>query len=59
MKDKYKGFSNEELYMLKRQAIESSNEILTSYFYSEEQKKLHECLLNEIVEEIKEREQNE
>lgn len=56
--DKYKGFNDSELYMLKRALIESSGEIALSGFYNDAEIKLSGRLLNEIVDEIKRRSKN-
>lgn len=55
MTNKYELFTDDELYMLSRQAIESSYEIVESERYSEEEILLHEKILNEIIEEQKRR----
>lgn len=55
MINKYEHFTDDELYMLSRQAIESSYEIVESGSYSKEEILLHEKILNEIIEEQKRR----
>lgn len=52
-KNRFKEFTDDELYMLKRQAIESSFEIVMMDKYEEELVKIHGELLNEIILEIK------
>lgn len=44
-------FSGEELYILSRQAIESSYEIVMKETYTKEEKKMHEALMNELIDE--------
>ncbi len=56
-RDKYKGFSDDELYILKRQAIHSSYNIICENKYPTALMNFHCSLLNEIIEEIKIREQ--
>ena len=53
--NKYEFFTDDELYMLSRQAIESSYEIVESDNYSGEERLLHNKLLNEIIKEQKRR----
>lgn len=55
-KSRLKWFSDNEVYMLSRQAIESSAEIVPFDRYSEAEKKLRNNLLNELSEERKVRE---
>ena len=50
---KWEHFSNDELYMLKRQAIESSYEIVMTEKYNSTEIQIHNKLLNEIIDEIK------
>lgn len=52
---KYELFTDEELYVLKRQCIEASFDIVMSGKYTELVKETHERLLNEIILEIKRR----
>ena len=54
--NKFEHFTDDELYILKRQAIESSWEITCSGGYSEYNVKLHGKIMNEIIDEIKRRE---
>ena len=54
--NKFEHFTDDELYILKRQAMESSWEICGCGAYSEYEVKLHEKLMNEIADEIKRRE---
>lgn len=54
--NKFEHFTNDELYILKRQAIESSWEICGCGSYNEFEVRLHEKLMNEIINEIKRRE---
>jgi hypothetical protein len=54
-RNKYKGFTDAELYVLKRQAIESSYEIVCGDLYKDSVKTIHGRILNEIIDEIKER----
>ena len=53
---KFEHFTDNELYILKRQAIESSWEICACGSYNEFEIRLHEKLMNEIAEEVKGRE---
>lgn len=48
-------FTADQLELLKRQAIESSFEIMMGGKYSQDEKELHKELLNEIIKEIKNR----
>lgn len=54
-KRRFKHFNLDELYILKRQAIESSYEILMSGRYPAEQGERHANLTQEIIEEIRRR----
>ena len=56
--NKFEYFTDNELYILKRQAIESSCKIVMSGKYNEFEGKIHNQLLNEIIDEIKRRENN-
>lgn len=49
-KNRFIAFSQEEVYMLKRHAIEASPEIVLSGLYDTEEVKMHEALLNELSE---------
>ena len=51
----FEHFTDDELYMLKRQAIESSYDIGCVGDYNTEEKQLHHKLLNAIIDEIKKR----
>jgi len=53
--NKFEHFTDDELYILKRQAMESSWEICSCGGYSEYNVKLHGKLMNEIIDEIKRR----
>jgi len=53
--NKFEHFTDDELYILKRQAIESSWEICSCGSYNEFEIRLHKKLMNEIAEEIKRR----
>ena len=50
---KYELFTDDELYILKRQAIESSYHIVMEDRYSESECKIHNDIMNEIIDEIK------
>lgn len=54
---KYELFTDDELYILKRQAIESSSNIVMSGRYTEYSMNIHNSLMNEIIGEIKSREE--
>lgn len=49
--------SDDEIYILKRALIESSRQIALSGFYDDLEIKMHENLLNEIIDEIKYRDE--
>lgn len=53
--NKYKNFSDAELYTLKIQAVESSFEITMSGHYEEDIIKIHDELMNGLVNELKRR----
>ena len=55
LKSKYKDFSDKELYMLKRHAIESAFHIMMEGEYTKEEQKIHVLLLSEAINEIRER----
>ena len=57
--NKYEHFSDDELYILKRQAIESSARIVISGTYSENEIITHASLLNGTNDEIKRRHKSE
>jgi len=57
--NKYEHFSDDELYMLKRQAIESSARIVIDGTYSESEISTHTSLLNGINDETKRRYKSE
>lgn len=50
--NKFNLFTDDELYVLKRQAIESSFEIMMGERYDKDFKKAHGKILNEITNEI-------
>ena len=54
--NKFKHFTDDELYILKRQAIESSWIIIMSGKYNDSEGITHSRLMNEIIDEIKRRE---
>ena len=57
---RFSEFSDSEVYMLKRQAIEASSEIMFGdQNYTKPEIDIHERLLNEIVEELKARDHAE
>ena len=49
-------FTENEVYILFRQAMESSAEIVMMGNYNQEEIKLHNNLLNEMIDELKRRE---
>jgi len=51
--EKYKNFSDDEIYILHRQAIESSYNIVSRY--EDEQRQVHFNLMHELAVERKER----
>lgn len=53
MNRRFEHFKIEELYMLKRQAIESSFNIVMEDRYSKFETQIHTDLMNEIIEECK------
>ncbi|HBW13806.1 MAG TPA: hypothetical protein DEF30_08325 [Proteiniclasticum sp.] len=55
MNRKFSKFENDELYVLKRQAIESSYKIMMSGMYDPAVGETHSALMNEIVKEMKKR----
>ena len=55
MNRKFKQFSDIELYILKRALIESAGEIAFSGIYDDTEIKIHNILLNECIDEGKER----
>ena len=54
--NKFNGFNDDELYMLKRALIESSYKICCEGNYNDDEIQLHNDLLNESIDEIKRRE---
>lgn len=54
-KSRFSEFNDDEVYMLSRQAVESSAEIVLMDKYSESEQLIHTALLNELVEERKRR----
>ena len=55
MDNKFEKFTDDEIYVLKRQAIESSANIMLSGRYEPDFRKAHGDMLNEITSEIKRR----
>ena len=55
---RFNQFSDDELYMLKRQAVESSFNIVMTGKYTDSQVAMHGNLLNEVIQEIEERERD-
>ena len=53
--NRFSSFNDEELYMLKRQAIESSWNIVCEDRYSKEEVEVHSNLVNEIIDECRRR----
>lgn len=51
--EKFKYFTDDELYILHRMAVESSYEIMHNDLYNDYERKLHNRLLNEMVLELK------
>ena len=49
-------FTENEVYILFRQAMESSAEIVMMGNYNQEEIKIHNDLLNELIDELKRRE---
>lgn len=47
--EKYKHFSDDEIYMLSRQTIESSYNIMFNAIYGEQEKVIHSKLMSEIA----------
>jgi len=56
---RFSEFTDDEVYMLKRQAIEGSWEIMMGNPYTEDCRAIHNCLLNELVEEDSHRQYKE
>ncbi len=56
MIQRFDKFTDDELYILKRQSIESSCNIVMSGDYNEHEIEIHGVLINEIIDNIKERE---
>ena len=56
---RWREFTTEEIYMLRRQAIESSFEIVMVHDYTTEQIQMHADLLNELGDELKRRDRQE
>lgn len=56
MKNKYALFSDNEIYILKRQAMESSYNIVMTGRYNEDEINIHTTLLNELSDEDQKRE---
>ena len=55
---RFKDFTEDELYMLKRQSIESSFNIMELDAYTNCQCVIHKDLMNEILEEFRRRQYN-
>ena len=53
MKGRFINFSDDEIYILSRQAIESSANIVLTGRYSKEEQRIHNDLMNELIEERK------
>lgn len=51
--DRFKNFTDEEIYMMQRTFTEAGADIILSEKYSDKQKKIYEKLYNEIIEEDK------
>lgn len=51
MENKFCPFTDDELYILTRQAIESSWEIMNNDIYTLQEKQMHETLLNALLDE--------
>ena len=47
--NKYEHFSDDEIYMLSRQSIEASFNIMFNALYGEQEKKIHSNLMNELA----------
>lgn len=56
MAGRFKDFTDDEVYMLSRQAIEASFEIMMKSRYNEYEAKIHSALMNELADENKLRE---
>lgn len=52
---KYESFTDDEIYVLSRQAIEASWDITMTGKYNEPEVKLHNKLMNELIDERKRR----
>ena len=50
---RFEMFTDDEVYILSRQSIESSSQIVMFERYTEEEVKMHEDLMNELLEERK------
>lgn len=53
--NKYENFTDDEIYILSRQAIESSFEIVMSGNYQKAAAEIHNRLLNELIAERRDR----
>lgn len=53
--NKYENFTDDEIYILSRQAIESSLEIVMSGNYQKAAAEIHNRLLNELIAERRDR----
>ena len=56
--NRFKEFTDDEVYVLSRQAIESSYNIICEKNYNEDEIKIHTDLMNELVDERKLRDYN-
>lgn len=54
-RNRFSEFTDEELYILERQAVESSFSIVMEDKYSQNEIETHKRLINEIIQAIKER----
>lgn len=52
---RWSGFTDDEIYMLKRMAIESSCEIIRGDRYHDDDKQIHTDILNDLIVESKRR----
>ena len=53
---RFEQFTEDEVYILFRQVMESSAEIVLSGDYNKQEIKIHNDLLNEMIDELKRRE---
>ena len=59
MERRFKHFTDYEVYMLSRQCVEASFEIVMMDNYSKEEQQIHADLMNELIQERKIREYGE